>query len=202
MRIGAREKEILQEIARIQKNALLSFLMSRGSVMRLYSTFEKLEEDAEQKRKYQEYKQRQQRLLKRLERKGLIQLTPQNNDVLLSLSKTGEAYIGINTLLEKTTQPATSEWDGDWTLVMFDVPQEEAYLRQSLVDLLRKIGFIQIQMSNYIFPYKVPELEEFLKRNPQLGTHCQIFRGSYQGDDSLLREQFDLSQTFDSKNSN
>ena len=196
MRIGDREKELLQEIISAQKNAMLSFVLSHGSISRLYSNFYKLEqEDAYKRKKHQELKQQRKRMLKRLERKGLVQLIPQGDDVRIKLSDSACAYVGLDKLFENLDRYTPDTWDGKWTLVMFDVPREQASTRQSLVKLLCKIGFIQTQMSNYIFPYEVPQVEEFLQRNPVLGRHCQIFRGVFCGDDSKLRKQFGLPKT-------
>ncbi|MFW0871401.1 MAG: hypothetical protein ACKKL4_03035 [Patescibacteria group bacterium] len=193
MKLGRREKAVLEELLAFPGDYAMSFLLSRGSLMRMYDIgIERREERALKRQQYYDLKKRKKLLLERLERKGLVTLVPDGDDIQVKLTKTGHSFAGVAQLLNASNKKNDAKWDGKWTLVMFDMPKDHSYERQSLVHLLKQVGFIQIQMSNYIFPYEVPAVQEFLLRNPSLGTYCQIFRGKYLGDDTKLREKFDL----------
>lgn len=45
------------------------------------------------------------------------------------------------------------QWDGQWRVVFFDIPEKKRRVRDSLRDKLRDIGFLKLQKSVFIFPY-------------------------------------------------
>lgn len=47
-----------------------------------------------------------------------------------------------------------SQWDGQWRIVLFDIPEEKKSLRDVFRRHLQKIGFRELQKSVFIFPYE------------------------------------------------
>lgn len=47
-----------------------------------------------------------------------------------------------------------SRWDGQWRIVLFDIPEEKKSLRDIFRRHLQKIGFREFQKSVFIFPYE------------------------------------------------
>ncbi len=192
MRLGKHEKELLYEIDITPGDVLLGFLCSACSISRMYKVAKQtaLNRQADKKRDY-DLQQRRKRMIERLEKKGLIKISPQAHDLVVTLSCKAQEHIATQKLLQHTFNKKT--WDGSWTLLMFDIPTQANDTRVRLSHILQKIGFIQVQLSVYAFPYEVPELETFLQNQKKYGEHCHLFRGSYQGDDSALRKKFGLN---------
>lgn len=56
-------------------------------------------------------------------------------------------------------------WDNKWRLVMFDIPEKRKKIRNLIRFHLKRIGFIQIQESVWLYPYSCEELITLLKNN-------------------------------------
>ena len=191
MRLGKHEKKLLHEIETTPGDVLVGFLCSARSVSRMYKVaHQRARNRAETAQRKYDLQQRRKRMIKKLEKKGLITLHPREHDCLVVLSDQAQEYTAIERLVRNKLE--VGPWDGNWTLVMFDIPVQKNSIRVQMSHLLQKIGFVPVQLSVYAFPYKVPELEAFVRQNKKYREYCHIFRGSYQGDDSGLRKKFNL----------
>lgn len=57
-----------------------------------------------------------------------------------------------------------SHWDGQWRIVLFDIPEEKKSLRDVFRRHLQKIGFQEFQKSVFIFPYECErEIDSLVK---------------------------------------
>ena len=57
-----------------------------------------------------------------------------------------------------------SRWDGQWRIVLFDIPEEKKSLRDIFRRHLQKIGFREFQKSVFIFPYECEqEIDSLVK---------------------------------------
>ena len=53
------------------------------------------------------------------------------------------------------------KWDGIFRIIMFDIPENKKYAREALNLRLKKLGFLNLQKSVFIFPYQCKkEFEE------------------------------------------
>lgn len=70
-------------------------------------------------------------------------------------------------------QPLQDEqWDGKWRIVIFDIPHKVKRRRDNLRYMLRQLGFVQLQKSVWITPYRCREHIEALKQ--LIGLHRGI----------------------------
>lgn len=56
------------------------------------------------------------------------------------------------------------KWDGEWRLVMFDVPESRKRARRALSSKLRELGFYQLQKSVWVHAYPCSVEIEVIKR--------------------------------------
>jgi len=56
-----------------------------------------------------------------------------------------------------------NKWDKKWRMVMFDIPENKRKLRNIIRFHLKKIGFMQIQGSVWIYPYPCEEIILIIK---------------------------------------
>ena len=54
--------------------------------------------------------------------------------------------------------PHRQKWDGYWRIIFFDIPEKKRRLRDDLRQILKTLGFKELQRSVWVTPYKIPEL--------------------------------------------
>lgn len=70
------------------------------------------------------------------------------------------AHLDAQTVLYK---PARQKWDGRWRMIIFDVPEKKRKYRDYLRQMLKTLGFKELQKSAWITPYSIPDfLKELL----------------------------------------
>ncbi len=101
----------------------------------------------------------------RLKRSGLIVLG--NNRVTLTAQ--GRAITKHFQAPKSLVQP---EWDGYWRIVIWDVPERQRAVRDTIRLQLKHLGFVGIQKSVWVSPWPcravLDELRERLNLNPGL----------------------------------
>lgn len=79
-------------------------------------------------------------------------------------------------------------WDGKWRVVVFDVPEALRGKRDLLRDMLRRIGFVQIQQSVWAYPHECEEFIQLVKTDLSLrGRIKYLVCESLEGDVGLGR---------------
>ncbi|MFH1170567.1 MAG: hypothetical protein V1704_03345 [Candidatus Vogelbacteria bacterium] len=64
--------------------------------------------------------------------------------------------------IDSLTIPETSNWDGRWRLVFFDVPEKKRRGRDALRLKLRELGFYEWQKSVFVHPYPCRDQIDFI----------------------------------------
>lgn len=114
------------------------------------------------------------RSLKSLSDAGFIEniKSPQNNYV--RLTKQGKRKLNsIN--LESNTAMVNTSWDGNWRIVMLDLPENRKSERESLRYLLKKAGFVCLKNSAWISPYPFEFMFYNIKKDLSLTNEMIIF---------------------------
>ena len=79
--------------------------------------------------------------LSRLSRKGTLDVSRSGRNTGYSLSPAVAATIPASEMLTMTFGQHDREWDGDWTVIVFSIPETQRDQRQALRDWLRWLGF-------------------------------------------------------------
>ena len=70
------------------------------------------------------------------------------------------AHLDAQTILYK---PRKRKWDGQWRMIIFDVPEKKRRYRDYLRQMLKTLGFKELQKSTWVTPYPIPDfLKELL----------------------------------------
>ena len=77
-------------------------------------------------------------------------------------------------------------WDGQWRLVIFDIPKNLHQKRNALRRKLKELGFLQCQKSVWIHPFPCIEEVEFLKNLLRIKPYVKIFLVSEMTDGKVL----------------
>jgi CRISPR-associated endonuclease Cas2 len=125
------------------------------------------------------------RVLRRLESSGHVK----EKDKKIYLTKKG--YMEI---LKYQTQEKYPRWDNRWRIVIFDIPEEKRNYRDFLRNLLRWIGFRELQKSVWVFPYDARDkIKRLLKiQNLRIEDDIRFLTVEKIEQDNDLRAKFGL----------
>lgn len=82
------------------------------------------------------------------------------------------------------------KWDGLWRVVIFDIPKNKNRTRDVVRFHLKKIGFIQLQKSVWIFPHNCEEIILLLKANFKFGKEVLYMEVKTIENDKAVRKHF------------
>ncbi len=133
----------------------------------------------------------------RLEQKGLIKKITRKGRKQLKLTSLGKA------VLEKHRTDANKQrpsWDRKWRLVIFDIPERQAELRQHLRAYLKAMGFGKVQRSVWISPYDhSSEIRRYLRKIQLSDFVFQLLVDIFEGlpGDMIASSFWDLQRLHD-----
>lgn len=83
-------------------------------------------------------------------------------------------------------------WNGKWILVSFDFEHKRRKFRDLLRFHLKRIGFVKLQHSIWIFPYECEDLIELIKTEMDLKKEVVYIRASSISNESHFKKLFVL----------
>jgi len=133
------------------------------------------------------YRQRRKQAIARLIDEEFINASANR----LSISESGKGALGI--AIRMARQLAEKKvWDGKWRIVVFDIPEKYAALRNRVRTLLKKIGFVQLQQSVWVFPYECKDLTVMIKKESNLSAYILYGVLEHIENESRLKKTFGL----------
>jgi len=96
--------------------------------------------------------------LSRLLRKGTVEVSRSGRTTAYSLAPAVAATIPASEILTMTFGESEREWNGEWTVIVFSIPETQRDLRQTLRDWLRWLGFGPARDGVWISPHSDLEL--------------------------------------------
>ncbi len=101
----------------------------------------------------------------------------------------------ISNILDSKTNLAPIDWDGNWRIVMLDLPESRKSEREAVRYLLRKAGFYCLKNSVWVSPYPFEHICNDIKKFFELKEEMSIVIASALDYDTenKLREVFKLS---------
>lgn len=112
----------------------------------------------------------------------------------LALTAKGERYAEslLNSYTAALAQP--KKWDGRWRVVIFDIWESRRSVRDRLRFLLRRIGFVKIQNSVWVYPYDCEEVIVLIRAELKTGKSVSYLIADALEGDSELRKIFGLRE--------
>ena len=125
-----------------------------------------------------------------LKKRKIISLKKQGNQTILVLTERGRKrkfeYDWENLKIEKA-----AKWDGKWRILMFDVPEDARWVRDSLRIKLRQLSFVQFQKSVWICPYSCEDEIDFIGESLRIRSHLNLITANIDND-GPIRDKFGL----------
>ncbi|OGI78145.1 hypothetical protein A3C57_00545 [Candidatus Nomurabacteria bacterium RIFCSPHIGHO2_02_FULL_33_12] len=113
------------------------------------------------------------RSLKNLKDAGFIENISSGKNSYARLTKDGRKKVNsIN--LESDTAVVNTSWDGNWRIVLLDLPESRKAERESLRYLLKKAGFVCLKNSAWISPYPFEFMFYNIKKDLNLTNELVI----------------------------
>lgn len=172
--LGRIERDILEQLS--IGDLTYGFLLSARSTRRMYQLA--------RERAMDRYRRK-----KALERMMDLEFVHQGVERLMITTK-GKNMLGET--VAKTANLLGSKWDGKWRIVIFDIPEKYAVLRNRVRFILKRSGFVQLQLSVWIFPYKCKELVTLIKEESRLSKFIVYGTLEQLENDDFLRRRFEV----------
>ena len=131
------------------------------------------------------------RAISNLIEKDFIRLQKKNGKSYFILTEKGELEFGKYELQDFEIKKP-KKWDKKWRVVIFDIQEKKRNLRTLLRDSLRRLGFIKLQNSVWVYPYECEELIFLLKTRFFLGRDVLYMVVDKIENDRWLKEVFGL----------
>lgn len=131
----------------------------------------------------------------RLREKGLITFETKNGNTYARLTPKGRAAVILEqekAVLQNRKNGKKKKWDGQWRMVIFDIPERRRAIRLRLTNALREIGFLRLQNSVWVYPYDCEELIALFKVELKTGKDILYGVVAELEYDSRVREYFGL----------
>ncbi|MBI2673977.1 MAG: CRISPR-associated endonuclease Cas2 [Candidatus Zambryskibacteria bacterium] len=87
---------------------------------------------------------------------------------------------------------ARHSWDKKWRIVTFDIPEKLKKVREALRFHLKKLGFIKLQHSVFILPFKCQSEIEYLIEFYNIRKFVRFIEASFIDNELDLKNKFDL----------
>ena len=122
-----------------------------------------------------------------LTQKGYFDISEKNNKTFFKLTPKGHNLIEW---LKFVT--GKIKWDGQWRILIFDIPEKERYKRNYLRMKLSELGFKQLQQSVWVTPYPLPESFSNFVKNLRVRPYLYSITANHINRENELKKYFKL----------
>ena len=122
-----------------------------------------------------------------LKSESLIKIKNKGGQIYISLTKEGEKRAGKYQVDDlKIKEP--KKWDGQFRVVIFDIPEKKKQARDILREKLEKLGFYQLQKSVFVYPFECQEEIELITRVYEIEPFVYFMRVNYIDNQRKIKE--------------
>lgn len=119
----------------------------------------------------------------------------------IAVGKKGEVHfspkartvVEIERIKRNFSEKRKQVWNKRWCIVLFDIPNRKRSARDALRHLLKRLGFIQMQKSTWLFPFscqkEIADLKKFFMLNDR---EVRVIETESIGEDREYRRLFSL----------
>lgn len=85
-----------------------------------------------------------------------------------------------------------SKWDGDWRIVIFDVPEKFKKARNALSGKIKDLGFFPLQKSVFVYPFECRNEIDFVSEFFNVGKFVHYIVAKELDSEKFLKQHFNL----------
>ncbi len=93
----------------------------------------------------------------------------------------------------ETIEIPKQKWDGRWRIVIFDIPEIRRDARDALRELLKKMGFYELQKSVFIYPFECEDEIDFIVEIFEIRNYVRFLRVDSFTNEEQFRLKFNLT---------
>lgn len=128
----------------------------------------------------------------RLRHTKLINFKEDNNgNIRVVLTDAGKKKI-LTYNMDALSIKTPKRWNGNWHIVVFDIPENKKTARNALVNKMKELGLLMFQKSVWIHPYDCKDEIDFVANFFNVGKYLHHIETKNMTNDDLLRERFNL----------
>ena len=131
--------------------------------------------------------------LSKLKKDGYLKITTHNNEKIFVLTEKGRKKREKAISEVKRVCIRKESWDGKWRLIIFDIPEKMKKYRDFLRGELHQYGFVQLQKSVWVTPYRIDEDIRILISEHGLARFVKCAVIEKWDDENKLKELFRLA---------
>ena len=132
------------------------------------------------------------RALTRLREKGLVTFVKHEGKWYARITDKGRLFLLGEGLQKHVFRSKVRRWDGQWRVVIFDVPEKRRFIRDRLRGYMQAYGFKKLQSSVWVFPHDCEEILALIKAELRIGNAVLYMVVDEIENDRPLREHFRL----------
>ncbi|MES2971247.1 MAG: CRISPR-associated endonuclease Cas2 [Patescibacteria group bacterium] len=129
------------------------------------------------------------RIMGYMKQKGLIKYDSHDYGHGIKLTKAGRDRLRKSNF-ENMEIPYQTRWDKMWRLVFFDIPEKERAKRNSLNLKLKQLGFRQLQISIWVYPFPCRAEIEAVCHVLEIRHYVTLIEIAKIDNEELLRARF------------
>ncbi len=134
------------------------------------------------------------RSLNKLEDDRLIEFRMENGKEVLSITENGKRRIIMLDDIDDGLELMTPErWDRKWTIILYDIPEEQKRARDEFHFQLKRIGCFQYHKSVFVHPSDCRDTIDYLSHLFEIQKYVLHFRTPSLGkNEHIVRRHFNL----------
>lgn len=135
------------------------------------------------------------RLVNELRRQSLAEIIQDDDTIRFRLTSKGLHRLQQSLIGELSIKPQAT-WDRHWRIIMFDVPTRHNRQRTLLTTQLKRMGFVLLRDSTWVFPYPCfTQLDQLVRfcNLAQFVTYAEVTKLDTISHKRLLRSFIELS---------
>ena len=113
-------------------------------------------------------------------------------DEYYSLSEVGRRLVEENRLWSLSI-PRSKKWDGEWHVVVFDIPKQRSHARIPFVRMLQNLGFVYYQRSIWIHAFPCEDEVREISLFHDILPFVSFIRATHLDGSHVLRKHFKIS---------
>ena len=130
-------------------------------------------------------------ILKRLREQKDVKVTEKDGEQIVILTKRGKTKY-LKYRLEEMIINKPPRWDGKWRLIIYDISILRRNQQELFRQTLKKLEFLKLQNSVYLYPYPCYDEVEFLRQYYDIGEEVIILEVAHLENEGAYKKYFNI----------
>ncbi|OHA00635.1 MAG: hypothetical protein A3C11_01900 [Candidatus Sungbacteria bacterium RIFCSPHIGHO2_02_FULL_49_12] len=113
--------------------------------------------------------------LKRFRERRLVEFTTKNGQQVLAITEKGKKRLR-QLEFDTLTLEIPKHWDGQWSVILFDIPEDKKTARDALRHKLRQLGCMQFHKSVFVHPALCEDEVDYIAELFWIQSYLTVFR--------------------------